>query len=258
MRKRKIALLCVLVLLITGVAGVLSGCEPSIDEIWDAQLYKEEDGSQAVRIYGLTGKGRKETRLVLPETIDGYPVKRLQAKKDWMATVNSGGGDIGYANLGELKYLTIEPSVFIGQGFFEKCKITILEFTNYKPSIVDGSIESDVVLIPECFSYSEYLIGLTWQGGYHRSNLVDECIVKNGFFRGYIGEDQDIKVPEGTQEVRNILYMPPFDSIRFPETLVKIEAKDGFKEYENITVIVSFNTIIEEGAFAYSVNIIYY
>jgi hypothetical protein len=262
MRKRKIALLCVLVLLITGVAGVLSGCEPkSIDEIWNAQLYEEEDGSQAVRIYGLTGKGRKETRLVLPETIDGYPVKRLQAKRNWLATVNSGGGEVGYADLGELKYLTIEPSVFIGQGFFEKCKINVLEFTNDEPSFLKSSyniINAGIILIPENYSYAEYFTAPWWSGGYHRSDIVNGYLIKDGIFIGYYGEELDIVIPEGVKELGNLMYTFPINSIRFPKTLIKVKALNGFKNYQNITVYVSKNTIIEDRAFMSSVNIIYY
>ncbi|MDR2091650.1 MAG: hypothetical protein LBP62_08430 [Clostridiales bacterium] len=270
MRKRKIALLCVLVLLITGVAGVLSGCEPkSIDEIWMARLYESTSSptGQAVCIYGVMPKYRGSEELILPEKIDGHPVKKLFANKPYFSDASS-----GQAPLGNLRRLTIEASVQIIGHFFDGSKVFLIEFTNLNPSVFnpERGIWFPITVIPDGSS-ADYLSNCN---PYRKSEVINGFLIKNGVFGGYIGNDTEIEIPDNATSIMNgeyyfkLLIATCITSVKFPPTIKLIQKDSIFYDFSRgnpinelnglKTVYVSKSTTIETDAFSPAIEIIYY
>jgi hypothetical protein len=255
MLKRRIATVGVLILLLIGTVGALSSCvTKSIDNVWIAKLEtdKSSDTGKSVTISGVMPKYLNQRELVIPERIGGHPVKKLFKFRQLFTDASSGS-----ARLGELRRLTIEASVEIVGQFFNESKVCLIEFTNLTPSVFyQENSWLPLVIIPDGSS-EDYL---QYESPNRKSDVVFDgyIIIKNGTFMGYIGEERDLKIPDNVSKIGYDFYMPDIDSIKFPETLSKIPYKTSFRDCKNITVIISNKTIIEDGAFDSSVNIIRY
>jgi hypothetical protein len=105
--KKKVTILTMLIALCAIFAGTLTSCTRSLDKYWDARL---EGG--VVRIYGLTREGKKQETLFLPDYIAGYKVRWLQDKVAYPGTVPN------TPDFGNVKYITIEGKIMIGERFF--------------------------------------------------------------------------------------------------------------------------------------------
>lgn len=107
-KPKKLTILLLLAIFVSLSAAVLVGCErkpkPSIDDIWQANFYTMEDGTEIVNISGLTEEGKKYSKLTLPEKIAGVKVKKMFKSAKPLTFLDSGPGDLR----GKLWYLTIE------------------------------------------------------------------------------------------------------------------------------------------------------
>jgi hypothetical protein len=246
-----------LVLLITGVAGVLSGCEPkSIDKYWQAQTYSGEDGEVYVRIYGLTKEGKKQESLVLPKYIAGCKVGLLLGKTVYPGTAPSA------ALFGNVKYVTIEGHVSIGKRFFMTTKYPVVEFLSKEPPIIEYPFSQDtrIFIVPDG-SPDDYLadsveVTLSFQ----KSEATDGYLIKDGVFMGYFGKEKHLVIPDGVTQLytsdRLLLDVPI--SVRIPSTVTHIQKENMFNNYNNITIYIPENTVVESGAFTQKAPIVRY
>jgi hypothetical protein len=271
---KKMCLLCLMVMLFSMSAFALSGCfldsrGKKIDhEIWDATILGKGNETH-VRIWGLNKKGlelsKTQTEAVIPETIGGYPVKILDNYRPKWPPEN----DSAHAELGGLTKITITTSVTIDHHFFGDSNITVLEFTNEKPSILKeighGKHGSFLYIVPE-ESDDDYLVSapgfVTGYIGFKPSEIINGYLIKNQVFYGYIGgTESHMEIPEGVTDLAEYsLYMLyPIESVKFPKTLQLIRSQNPFKAFDSLKkALIATGTEIQEGAFNLAVEIEYY
>jgi hypothetical protein len=269
MLKRRIATVGVLILLLIGTVGALSSCvTKSIDDVWIAKLEtdKSSDTGKSVTISGVMPKYLNQRELVIPERIDGHPVKKLFKFRQLFTDAESGS-----AELGELRRLTIEASVEIVGQFFNGSKVFLIEFTNLTPSTFRWENSwLPLVIIPDGSS-EDYLKN---SNPYLKSEVINDYLIKDGVFGGYIGNDTEIEIPEGVIGIMKgeyrfkLLITTRVLSVKFPTTIQVIQKNSLFYDFSrgNLidelnglkTVYVPYNTIIEEDAFSSKIEIIRY
>jgi hypothetical protein len=280
---KRILRIAVLVMLLSAAAFSLNGCFPSetmgksIDDFWHATV-ESDGGEKYVRIWGLTDKGielsETQTEATIPETIGGYPVKYLKAA--WFT--NCGMYDDNHAaRLGFLKRLTIEPCVRIGENFFGDNELDVIELKNEGKYMFYGNFgyqRDSVLLIPDGSDYDDAYT--YYSGVFKKSEVINDCLIGNDVFYGYIGVNAEITIPENVTGIatswnnNNWMKYPtrfikyPIKSIKFPSSIDRISKDNIFssfsvnytvkneadKNYAALTTVyVSSNTIIEDGAF---------
>jgi hypothetical protein len=248
---------------LTAFAAVaLSGCEigkkgPTIDKYWYATVEKDKDGEKYVRIWGLTNAGIKESKkqphAVLPEEIGGYPVRILDAFRTMLfsdATTKS-------AKLGDLTKIMIEGEVSNADGFFTDTKIMFLEIKKAcNISTYRGYKGAEIAYILADNLYSEKY----FERGdvFKMSEIIDDYLIKNNKFYGYMGTRKEIVIPEGVEYIVETAdyIITPITTITFPTTIQSI-GKNMFGQNKDLEkVYVCKGTIVEDDAFPESVKII--
>ncbi|MDR1906145.1 MAG: hypothetical protein LBQ27_04415 [Clostridiales bacterium] len=260
MKKKQIALLCVLILSGTMLAATLSSCSVRLhDKYWVA-----EQTSGYATIRGLTAAGREQTELTLPAEIKGYPVKKLEANRTFIAAML--GSDIAHANLGKLRKMTIEGSVEITRGFFGNSGVEVIEFLSEKPSILkEGIFEGNrrwaaFLIVPEGSPDDFFGEGTENRLKFKPLEAINGYFIKENIFHGYYGDKEHIEVPEGVESTAvNSGVGYSVTTIKFPSTMKVIIARSNFNASNGLeTVYVSQNTVIEEGAISSHVEIVRY
>jgi hypothetical protein len=252
--KKKVIVLTMLITLCAIFAGTLTSCTRSLDKYWDARL---EGG--VVRIYGLTREGKKQETLFLPEYIAGYKVSLLERHVTYPATVPSA------PLYGNVKYITIEGKVTIGERFFWSAGYSIVEFLSAEPPTIKGvfSNETTLFIVPDG-SPEDYLKiegSMGYRLSFWKSETIDGYLIKDNVYMGYFGKENDLIIPEGVTKLNTSGIWRRignyFNSVKIPFTVMYIQKNNMFNDYPG-TIYISENTVIEDDAFTERVQIIRY
>jgi hypothetical protein len=263
-------------MMLVGLVGC-SSCinrlnEERIDDgFWRGVVEKDENGEKYVRISGLTEEGyelaEENPEATVPETIGGYPVKVLSTGY----YMSFGKRQNDPAKLGELKRLIVLPCVIIGDKFFGRNKLEIIEFKSTEEYIfqgdtaIEGFYEDENGLRHYNFE-GVFIAPVNGTGEYLTYGRVfpkreDNYLIKDNVFCGEIGFIDEIIIPEGVTGVAEYGYLYErrnLSVVRFPTTIPKIKNNNHLDYKKDLTVYVYRDTVIESRAFDESVTIVRY
>ena len=132
--------------------------------------------------------------------------------------------------------------------FFSESGVIVIELLSEEKPILGydyGWNYGGIYIVPDGTGYEDW----TGRRIFRKSQVVDGYLFKNNSFYGYIGDEQDIEVPEGITGIGGLYYGNPyFKSVKLPSTISYISANTLGLFLMDITLYIHEDTVIAPDA----------